>query len=78
MAIYVRKAFEQVLPEVCADLSGSILTQVKAQSFKSGVLSVKAPSLLSIELQMRSGGLIRVINETLGRKLVNRLKFKNI
>ena len=76
MAIYVRKAFEQALPEVCADLSDSILIQVKAQSFKSGVLSVKAPSLLSTELQMRSGGLLRAINESLGRKLVNRLRFK--
>ena len=76
-AIYVRQVFEQVLGEVCADLSDSILGKVKPISFKNGVLTVKSPLLVSTELQMRSGGLIKVINESLGRKLVNRLRFRN-
>ena len=76
MAIYVRRAFEQILPEVCADLSYQALSKVKPLSFKNGVLIVKLPLLASVELQMRSGGLIRAINETLGRKLVHRLRFR--
>jgi len=76
LAIYVRQAFSESLSEVCADLSDTILRGVRAVSFKNKILTVKSPHLVSVELQMRSGGLLRAINGVLGRKAVYRLRFR--
>lgn len=76
VALHVRRAFEQSLLKVCADLPSDILKSVHAATFKNHVLIVSCPSLVSAELQMRSGGLTRDINEGLGRKIVYKLKFR--
>ena len=76
LAIHIRRTFDIVLSEVCADLSNSVLVKVKPVSFKNGVLTVKSPSLVSAELQMRSGGLIRAVNGKLGRKIILKIRFR--
>ena len=76
MALFVRRAFSEVLPEVCADLSDKVLGNVRAVSFKNGVLTIRSPLLVSTELQMRSGGLIRAVNKVIGRQVVSRLRFR--
>lgn len=76
-ALFVRRAFEQSLEKLCADLPGETLEKVHAVSFKSGILTVNAPHLAVVELSMRSGGLIRDINERLGRKVVVKIRFRN-
>lgn len=77
VAIFVRKAFKESLVESCADLPTEAIAAVKASTFKNGVLTVVAPQLVSAELSMRSGGLLRVINKVLGRRVVLRLKFRS-
>ena len=76
MALFVRRAFSEVLREVCADLSDKVLGNVRAVSFKNGVLTIRSPLLVSTELQMRSGGLIRAVNKVIGRQVVSRLRFR--
>lgn len=76
VALFVRRAFEKTLKAVCADLSFEILAKVSAGSFKNGVLTVNAPPMTTGELSMRSGGLLRDINERLGRKVVNKIRFR--
>lgn len=76
VALHVRRAFGDSLGKVCADLTGDVLESVKAATFKNGALTVKAPTLVATELSMRSGGLIREINKVLGRKIVERLRFR--
>ena len=77
LALHVRKAFGDSLLKICSDLPPEILKSVSPSTFRSGVLTIKSPSLVSSELQMRSGGLTRDINETLGRKIVRSLRFRN-
>lgn len=77
VALHVRRAFGQALLMVCADLSGDILSQVKAKSFKNGVLEVRAPSLIGTELAMRAGSITSEVNNSLGRKVVFKIRFKN-
>lgn len=75
-AILVRQAFDEVLRRECADLPVEILDKTKAVSFKSGVLTVKTTRLASAELSMRSDGLIKGVNEGVGKKVVKGLRFR--
>lgn len=77
-ALLVRQAFDEVLKEECADLPQEILEKTRATSFKSGVLTVKTTRLATVELSMRSGGLVKAMNEDLGKKAVTGLRFKSI
>ena len=77
MAIHVRRAFGEALLKSCSDLSATVLEQVKAKSFKEGVLTVEAPGLVGAELTMRAGDVTGALNEMLGRKVVKSIKFKN-
>lgn len=77
IALHVRKAFGESLKKVCSDLPAETLSKVEPAVFKNGVVTVVAPQIVCVELSMRSGELIKMINETLGRKIVSRIKFKN-
>ena len=78
LALHARRAFGDSLLKICADLPSEVLKTIKATTFKNHVLTIVCPSLVSAELSMRSGGLIRDINETLGRKVVRSLRFRNL
>ena len=77
LALQIRQAAKEVLCEVCADLPIDVIDGIKVSTFKSGVLTLVAPNLVSAELQMRSEGLIGGVNKELGKKIVKRLRFKN-
>ena len=77
LALSVRRAFEQVLYETCADLPSERLKTVRAVSFRDGALTVKCTGLLAGELAMRSGEITRATNEQLGRKVVKAVRFKS-
>ena len=76
LALSIRRIFRDALNKVCQDLDGKLLLNVKAATFKRGVLTVNAPNLMSTELSMRAGGLVREINSVLGKKVIRKLKFK--
>ena len=75
-ALQVRQAGQESLKKVCADLPDETSKKVKIATFALGVLTIKAPSLVAAELQTRSGGLIREINQVFGRKVVHRIRFR--
>lgn len=77
IALHVRQAFSDSLLVVWPDLPGELLAKIKASVFKNGVLTIVSPQLVSAELSMRSGGLIAHINKVLGRRVVNKLRFRN-
>src|SRR3989344_4256153 len=76
LALHIRQAFDETLKTVCADLPDETLAKVRAAVFKNGVLTVVCPQMVSAELSMRSGGLVRDINRVLGRRAVTRLRFR--
>ena len=76
LALQVRQAAKESLRVVCSDLPKEILESVKATSFKNGVLTLIAPSLVCAELHLRSEGLIKDINKALGKKIVNKIRFR--
>ncbi|OGE06206.1 hypothetical protein A3I53_00615 [Candidatus Curtissbacteria bacterium RIFCSPLOWO2_02_FULL_40_13b] len=76
VALQVRNAALESLALVCSDLPKEIIETIKPSIFKAGVLTVTAPQMVTGELQMRSGGLIREINKVLGKQIVKSLRFR--
>ncbi len=76
LALSARRAFEKVLVEVCDDLPGDLLKAVKAKTFENGVLTVKCPGLMTTELSMRSGELIKELNSQIGKRIVLKIRFR--
>ena len=76
LALQVRNAAKESLAIVCGDLPKEIIETIKPSIFKAGVLTVTAPQMVTGELQMRSGGLIREINKVLGKQIVKSLRFR--
>lgn len=77
MAIFVRRAFGESMDLVCSDLGDDIIKKVKPATFHHGILTVDCPDLVAAELSMRSGGLIKGVNEILGRRVVYKIRFRN-
>ena len=75
-ALQVRQVAQGSIVRVCADWPDEIIKRVKIATFGAGVLTIKAPGLVAAELQMRSEGLIREINQVFGRKVVHRIRFR--
>lgn len=76
-ALVVRAAAKEAIRRAYADLPEDVFKKVKPTTFKNGVLTVIAPRLLRVDLQMRAGGLINAINSAIGRRLVRDLRLKN-
>lgn len=77
LALQVRQVALDSLKKVCADLPAEIMGTIKPASFKNGVLTLLLRSpLVSSELQIRSDGLIKEINQAFGKKIVERLRFR--
>lgn len=74
-ALVVMQVFREVLAEVCSDLPKAKISEIKAKSFKEGQLEVLCTGLMTSELSMRSGELIRALNDKVGRRVVTRIKF---
>ena len=75
-ALQVRQAAKQALKNECGDLVSGVMEQIKVTTFKTGVLTIKAPSIIGGELYTRASGLKKDINRQLGRNIVRELRFK--
>ena len=75
-ALKVRKVAEDVSPNVCQDLPVEVIPQIKVKSFRNGQLTLSAPTLISLELKMRSEGLKSGINEAFGKDIIKRITFR--
>ena len=72
-ALKVKKTAGDLILNVCQDLPKEAIAQIKVKSFKNGQLTILAPTLVSLELKMRSGGLKNEINQALGKEIIKRL-----
>src|SRR3989344_169459 len=75
-ALKVKKAAGDVIANVCQDLSKEALAQIKVKSFRNGQLTIVAPTLVSLELKMRSEGLKDEINKGLGKEIIKKIVFR--
>lgn len=71
-AVFVFKAWNDALAQ---EAPGVVKQGVKAKMFKNGTLTVVCPPIVGSELSMRARGLIRTINERLGKRAVLKLRF---
>ena len=75
-ALKVRKAAEDVISKVCHDLPNEAIAQIRVKSFRNGQLTILAPTLVAVELKMRSEGLKSAINGAFGKEIVKKLVFR--
>ena len=76
LALEVRRVAQAEIEKSCADLPVEILAKIKVKTYKNGVLTISCPQLVAAELYMRSEGLKKGINESIGRQIVNELRFR--
>ena len=76
LALQVKRIAQEQIAKTVQDLPREAIHQIKVKSFRNGQLTLSAPTLISLELKMRSEGLKDAINETLGKKIVKRLMFR--
>lgn len=76
LALQVRAAARQSLKNLCVDLDPEIIESIRVLSFDGRILKITASSLVCAELQMRSGGLKKAINNKLGGGIVRKIQFK--
>ena len=77
-ALKIKKVAEGVIPEVCQDLPKEAIVQIKVKSFRNGQLTILAPTLVSLELKIRSEGLKDQINKAFGKDIIEKIKFQNV
>ena len=76
LALQVRQIAISAIKRICTDLPPEVFEMIRVKSFKNKTLTVSAPSLVCAELQTRAGGLIDDINKTIGRRIVERIRFR--
>lgn len=76
LALQVKKATEDVISKICQDLPKEAIAQIKVKSFRNGQITILAPTLISLELKMRSEGLKNGINNAFGKDIVERIMFR--
>ena len=77
-ALKVKKTAGDVISKVFQDLPKEAVVQIKVKSFRNGQLTILAPTLVSLELKMRSQGLKDQINKALAKDIVKTIRFRNI
>ena len=74
-ALRVRQAAKEVIERQLNDLPEDILKQIQIKTFKNGVLRISAPPILSGELHMASGEILKNVNFKLGSMAVKKIYF---
>ena len=75
-ALKVKKVAKDAIEKICGDLPQEAISQIKVKSFRNGQLTVLAPTLVAVELKMRSEGLKDQINKAFGKEIVSRIIFR--
>lgn len=76
VALQIRQMALDSIKKTMKDLPEEVLDQIKVTTYKNGVLTIIAPTILLSELKMRSGGLVDDVNKVLGKKLIRDLRFR--
>ena len=77
-ALKVKKVAKDAIEKICGDLPQEAISQIRVKSFRNGQLTILAPTLVSLELKMRSEGLKDQINKALAKNIVKTIRFRNI
>mgnify|MGYP001614035804 FL=1 len=75
-ALQVKGVAKEVIEKICQDLPKEATSLIKVKSFRNGQLTLSAPTLISLELKMRSEGLKNGINEAFGKDIIKRIMFR--
>ena len=75
-ALKVKRVAGDVIVNVCQDLPKEALAQIKVKSFRNGQLTILAPTLVSLELKMRSEGLKDQINKVFAKDIIKKIVSK--
>jgi len=75
-ALKVKKVAKDAIEKICGDLPQEAISQIRVKSFRNGQLTILAPTLVSLELKMRSEGLKDAINKTFGKEVIRRIVFR--
>ena len=76
LALQVRLAAVKSIKKIFDDLPSSLLTGIDVSTYKNGALLIKTSSPLCAELQMRSERLKKEINERLGKRIIQKIRFR--
>lgn len=76
LALQVKRVAEEQITKVFEDLPKEAIAQIKVKSFRNGQLTILAPTLVAVELKMRSEGLKSAINGAFGKEIVKKLVFR--
>lgn len=75
-ALQVKGVAKGVIEKICRDLPKEAIAQIKIKSFRNGQLTIVAPTLVAVELKMRSDGLKSEINKAFGEDIIKRIVFR--
>lgn len=75
-ALAVRQIARDCLLRMCGDYPEAVAKKVKVTTYKNGVLTVIAPSVVSADLYTRSGDLVDTVNKKVGGKILKKVLFK--
>src|SRR3989304_6292387 len=78
LALQVKIIAQEQIAKTVQDLPKEAIVQIKVKSFRNGQLTILAPTLVSLELKMRSEGLKDTINRVLAKDIVKTIRFRNI
>ena len=76
LALQVKRIAQEQIAKTVQDLPEEATVQIKVKSFRNGQLTILAPTLISLELKMRSEGLKSEINKAFGKDIVEKMRFR--
>src|SRR3990172_1318602 len=76
LALQVKRIAQEQIAKTVQDLPKEAIAQIKVKSFRNGQLTIVAPTLVSLELKMRSEGLKNEINRGLAKDIIKKIVFR--
>ena len=76
LALQVKRIAQEQIAKTVRDLPQEAIAQIKVKSFSNGQLTILAPTLISLELKMRSEGLKDQINRAFGEEIIKKIVFR--
>src|SRR3990167_4277727 len=76
LALQVKRVVQEQIAKTFEDLPSEAIAQAKVKSFKNGQLTIVAPTIVAVELKMRSEGLKDQINKAFGKEIVSQIIFR--
>jgi len=76
LALQIKRIAQEQIAKTVQDLPKVAIAQIKVKSFRNGQLTILAPTLVSLELKIRSEGLKDQINKALAKDIIKKIVFR--